>query len=562
MGLAAAGVAIGAGTLGLGIANSVSGPSGGSAGAGSGGAAPNIYIPNNLSGQDANFNTQQSYITGQSPWGTLAPEFGSVANNLYNDPYNTSYQNASNTAGATSGWAGNVASGGVGMLGNTAGMIGDVGGLYSQAANNPGYGLAMGEAQTGGQYLMNVGTGAYNQGSQLASTDMGMLPAAANTYNATVNNPYNAQTIGAAAQGGQLMQGQALTDYGNAASMSGAGNSILNTAFDPQQALYNQQFQLNTDQTRAGLEARGLDTSAAGQGIENNSDQNFNIAWQNAQLGRQAQGLSSAAAADQTASSLGTGAGTNYATGGAMPGTAYTGIQNVNQAALGNYVNAVGGIGQNTNAANSMAATGAQQTAQGGAMGYNLAQQNTNNQIAAYGNLGNAATTYGNMYTQGAALGNSAATLQQNAGAMPYNASQTIYGNQGNALNNYQQAYNTGMIPYQQSIQNSLNYMNNGTNAGNAYASAARGSWAQGQQANQAFGAGLQGLSNTLIGNQSNSGGLLGQASNLYNNWNSGGSSNGGGGSSGYSSMGDLSNYPSYTPVTTTDLAAPTFPTP
>ena len=53
-----------------------------------------------------------------------------------------------------------------------------------------------------------------------------------------------------------------------------------------------------------------------------------------------------------------------------------------------------------------------------------------------------------------------------------------------------------------------------------------------------------------MIGNQSNSGGLLGQASSLYNNWNSVGSSNGGG---------DLSNYPSYTPVTTTDLAAPTF---
>lgn len=68
------------------------------------------------------------------------------------------------------------------------------------------------------------------------------------------------------------------------------GQTIMNTALDPQNALYNQLFQQNTDQTRAGLAARGLDTSATGQGIENQSNQNFNLGWQNAQLGRQVEG--------------------------------------------------------------------------------------------------------------------------------------------------------------------------------------------------------------------------------------------------------------------------------
>jgi len=68
------------------------------------------------------------------------------------------------------------------------------------------------------------------------------------------------------------------------------GQQIYNTAFDPQQALYNRTSQQLTDQTRAALAARGLDMSGVGAGIEGHTMGDFNLNWQNAQLGRQIAG--------------------------------------------------------------------------------------------------------------------------------------------------------------------------------------------------------------------------------------------------------------------------------
>ncbi len=59
-----------------------------------------------------------------------------------------------------------------------------------------------------------------------------------------------------------------------------------NAGFDPQNALYARTLGQVTDQTRAGLAARGLNTSGVGQGIENSAISNFNIDWQNNLLGR------------------------------------------------------------------------------------------------------------------------------------------------------------------------------------------------------------------------------------------------------------------------------------
>lgn len=101
------------------------------------------------------------------------------------------------------------------------------------------------------------------------------------------------------AQAGNLAQ-QQMGQYGQQAQgalqqqqqLYGYGNQIAQTAFDPQNALYQQTAQQVTDQTRAGQAARGLGNSPEGSMEEANALSNFNINWQNNQLGRQTQGAS------------------------------------------------------------------------------------------------------------------------------------------------------------------------------------------------------------------------------------------------------------------------------
>lgn len=96
------------------------------------------------------------------------------------------------------------------------------------------------------------------------------------------------------------MYGQAAqTALGQQQAMYGAGQQILNTAFDPQNALYERTAQQYGDQVNAGQALRGLGTSAVGGQEYNQAMSNFNIDWQNQQLQRQAQGISSAVGANQ-----------------------------------------------------------------------------------------------------------------------------------------------------------------------------------------------------------------------------------------------------------------------
>jgi hypothetical protein len=124
---------------------------------------------------------------------------------------------------------------------------------------------------------------------------------------------------------------------GTAQSFLPYATQTLLTGFDPQNALYNQQFQLQTDQDRAAQAARGIATTPYGAGIENKANSDFNIAWQNAQLGRQAQ-------AGQTSSGLLGAAGTGTTTGlntmiqGAqLPYSTYNTIGGNQQGALNAY---------------------------------------------------------------------------------------------------------------------------------------------------------------------------------------------------------------------------------
>jgi len=123
---------------------------------------------------------------------------------------------------------------------------------------------------------------------------------------------YGSQAFGQYAPGYQNAAnaaGQQYTNLGQQlAGASGnqfaAGNQLYQTAFDPQNALYNRTVQQLQDQTGATNSMYGLGSSAAGAGVANQALGNFNIDWQNQQLQRQLAGVQ--------------GAGQAYGQGGAL----------------------------------------------------------------------------------------------------------------------------------------------------------------------------------------------------------------------------------------------------
>jgi hypothetical protein len=77
-------------------------------------------------------------------------------------------------------------------------------------------------------------------------------------------------------------------------NMYGAGGQLYNTAFDPQNALYQQQQQLTNQQAGANAAAAGLGQTPLGVSATDWANNQFNINWQNAQLQRQISGSQAA----------------------------------------------------------------------------------------------------------------------------------------------------------------------------------------------------------------------------------------------------------------------------
>lgn len=105
-----------------------------------------------------------------------------------------------------------------------------------------------------------------------------------------------------------LLQGSGVSGWdpaqtvgvGNAQSQAGSnlnnyGYQILNNGFDPQNQLYSRTQQQLQDQVRAGQAARGINMTPYGAGLENQANSNFNLDWQDRQLGRQATASGAAA---------------------------------------------------------------------------------------------------------------------------------------------------------------------------------------------------------------------------------------------------------------------------
>lgn len=241
---------------------------------------------------------------------------------------------------------------------------------------------------------------------------------------------------------GNMDMGVAGSLYGQMGQAQAYGNQIMQTAFDPQQALYGQQYQLQSQQTAANQASRGLTMSPVGAELSNQADQNFNINWQNQQLARQTAGLAAYDTNNQSIDALGQGAVlagqqglTNYTTGAGIPYNTAQTIYNNNQAAYGNQQTAL--------TAEQAAYLQQQQTAQQGFS--NQAQALTGSQQALMNQQNN--------------LSASNAFFQQNASNLMnyYNGSApaSMGGNSGSVANGYAGLGNyLGSNSFQQALGN------------------------------------------------------------------------------------------------------------
>ena len=143
------------------------------------------------------------------------------------------------------------------------------------------------QAPTTYQYANSAGAdqNAYNQIGQLGqyNTYGQSLPQYSQITQNALNNPYAGQYQQASNSASQLGMGTGLNQIGTGQQVSQSGlamlpyaQQILGQGYDTNGQIYNTQQQLNTDQTRAGLAARGMVSSPYGAGVENQSNMLFN----------------------------------------------------------------------------------------------------------------------------------------------------------------------------------------------------------------------------------------------------------------------------------------------
>lgn len=158
----------------------------------------------------------------------------------------------------------------------------------------------------GSQGLAQAGAAAAQspQLQALSNQLVGGLAGAAPQYAqmAQQDQPLVNQATGAAMAGSQALAQQAASrapGYADQlqqayAPLQDASNRLLQTGFDPQQALYNRTAQNLLSQQNAINALSGVGTSPYGAGVTGQTMENFNIDWQNQQLQRQAQAAGAA----------------------------------------------------------------------------------------------------------------------------------------------------------------------------------------------------------------------------------------------------------------------------
>lgn len=184
-----------------------------------------------------------------------------------------------------------IASGVAGLVGGLSGLFG--GNSMPQSPNMfqmPNMGQAAGLLYGGIGNLQPF----VNQG--IASQGYGQ-----NIFAGLQNNPYASLFQGGGNTAGALGMQQALNQYGLGTSMIGAGTNLGNlagnvvtSAFDPQNQLYGYLQNQNQQQQQAINAASGLAATPYGAGVTGQSNQLFNMNWQNQQLQREESGAQTA----------------------------------------------------------------------------------------------------------------------------------------------------------------------------------------------------------------------------------------------------------------------------
>jgi hypothetical protein len=190
--------------------------------------------------------------------------------------------------------------------------------------------------------------------NNLASSNLypGLTPEYSGLAQGVVNNPGNAGATAGAAAGANIGAGAATGAADAGSALTGISQQllpyatdILQTGFDPQQALYDRTAQQTQQQERAAESARGVAMTPYGAGLEGDVMKNFNIDWQNNQLNREttaagaAGGLTGAAGGAATSGlNLGSGASQLAASSAALP-------MNTNNAISGSSMGALDSLG-------------------------------------------------------------------------------------------------------------------------------------------------------------------------------------------------------------------------
>ena len=212
-------------------------------------------------------------------------------------------------------------------------VVGSIGAAAVSSAMSPS--PSGGSGGGGPSYYVPTGLNTADQ------TWQGLLSGLSSEYNQPWNNlaPYAWDSFSkgmsahnAHATGYQAAADTAGSEYGDLANLYktqstgyqntqqgllNAGQNVYNLGLDPQNALYSKLQQQTTDQANAVNSMYGLGSSGAGAGMTDQALTNFNINWQNNQLGRAMQGLQGMTSADQLAGQYGQAA---QAASAAVPG--------------------------------------------------------------------------------------------------------------------------------------------------------------------------------------------------------------------------------------------------
>lgn len=315
---------------------------------------------------------------------------GGSSNPTYN---NAGLFNLSDVAGQ------NIASAGYAMPQAYSGAYDTLAGLSAYYPSSGQYGYNPWGVTDLGNRLSNLSQQSYNQATGAIPSLYGMGNQVFDLAAAPTNllQSWGQQGV----QAGQIAH-SALMPYVSQALQQG---------FDPQQALYGKLFQQQQDQAQAANAAAGVATTPYGAALTQQGNQNFDIAWQQAQLANQAQGA-------QTAANL-TGAGmgamqTGYGIGQGMYGLGLQGLQTGANAAANLYGTAIGSVGTGANAAAQLGSTGANISS----LPMQLQNQQMNSAVADYLNFINASNQGGSQLMQ--AINNA------------YGTTNSLYGTQGN----------------------------------------------------------------------------------------------------------------------------------